>query len=261
MVVVGAVFRPQFPAAQLAEAARVAQACGVDQVWLWEDCFLHGGIASAAVILANSETVSVGIGVLPVPLRNVALTAMEIATLENTFPGRVLPGVGHGVQDWMGQVGARVASPLTLLREQLTCLRALLRGDAVTYAGRYVALDDVRLDWVPAREVPVFAAATGPKTLQLSGELASGTVLTGDTTVDGTRAALGHLRAGGATSAHEVAVYLRCSPGEAEQTAEAVRLYAAAGATTVALQPAEDDDIVEFLRFVGTAVTPLLREV
>jgi alkanesulfonate monooxygenase SsuD/methylene tetrahydromethanopterin reductase-like flavin-dependent oxidoreductase (luciferase family) len=43
--------------------------------------------------------VSVGIGLLPVPLRNVAITAMEAATLHRLFPNRLLLGVGHGVQD------------------------------------------------------------------------------------------------------------------------------------------------------------------
>src|SRR3712207_6924974 len=47
----------------------------------------------------------------PVPLRNVALTAMELATLGRLFPGRIRGGVGHGVQEWMAQVGARVESP------------------------------------------------------------------------------------------------------------------------------------------------------
>lgn len=42
---------------------------------------------------------------------------MEIATLDRAFPGRVRIGVGRGVQDWMRQVGAGVASPMTLLRE------------------------------------------------------------------------------------------------------------------------------------------------
>jgi len=52
-----------------------------------------------------------------VPLRNVALTAMEIATLARLFPGRLTAGIGHGVQDWMGQAGAKVESPMTLARE------------------------------------------------------------------------------------------------------------------------------------------------
>ena len=133
---IACVLRPQLPPEELAGAARAADEAGVRELWLWEDCFAHGGIASAAIVLSNSTALSVGIGVLPVPLRNVALAAMEIATLDRAFPGRVRVGVGHGVQDWMRQVGADVASPMTLLREYLTCLRALLRGDTVTYEGR-----------------------------------------------------------------------------------------------------------------------------
>ena len=78
--------------------------------------------------LASTERLTVGIGVLPAPLRNVVATAMEIATLDAMFPGRVRLGIGHGVQDWMRQAGAAVASPLTLMREYVTALRDLFAG-------------------------------------------------------------------------------------------------------------------------------------
>ena len=81
------------------------------ELWLWEDCFLQGGIAAASVALSSSEALTVGLGVLPAPQRNVVSTAMEIATLEAMFPGRLRVGIGHGVQDWMRQAGAAVASP------------------------------------------------------------------------------------------------------------------------------------------------------
>ena len=96
---------------------------------LWEDCFLEGGIAQAAVVLVLSESLTVGVGVLPAPLRNVVITAMEIATLEAMFPGRLRVGIGHGVQNWMRQAGAAAASPLTLMREYVTALGDLLAGD------------------------------------------------------------------------------------------------------------------------------------
>ncbi|HEV7855048.1 MAG TPA: LLM class flavin-dependent oxidoreductase, partial [Mycobacterium sp.] len=88
-VSVGAVFRPQSAPERLAGAARAADAGGLDELWLWEDCFLAGGISAAAIALANSQRLKVGIGVLPVPMRNVALTAMEIATLDRAYPGRI----------------------------------------------------------------------------------------------------------------------------------------------------------------------------
>jgi len=114
------------PARAPAHPRRAALEAGLEQ--LWEDCFLSGGVSAAAAALAWTENVRVGIGIMPVPFRNIALAAMEVATLRRMFGDRALPGIGHGVQNWTGQVGARAASPLTLLREYATALRSLLCG-------------------------------------------------------------------------------------------------------------------------------------
>src|SRR5829696_1099237 len=271
MTTVGAVFLPQFSPERLRPVALAADGAGLAQLWLWEDCFLHSGIAAASAALAWTSRLSVGIGLLPVPLRNVALTAMELATLHRLFPGRAQVGVGHGVQDWMGQVGARAESPLTLLREQLDALRALLAGRTVTAAGRYVTLDGVALDWPPPAVPPVLAGAEGPRTLRLVGAAADGTVLTGGTTPDGVaraRALIAEGRAeAGRSGPHPVTVYLvaatgpdararldaeaarwgwpsaedRAAAGDVPAVAGAVRRWAAAGADTVVLQPTADE--------------------
>lgn len=257
--IVGCVFRPQNPPERLTAAARAADDVGVEEIWLWEDCFLHGGLTAAAIALAGSERVRIGVGVLPVPLRNVALTAMEIATLERAFPGRLRVGVGHGVQDWMSQVGARVASPLTLLREYATALHRLLRGDTVTVAGRYVTLTEVRLDWPPPAPVDVLLGATGPKTLALAGEVAAGTVLTGGTSPDGVRDAVAVIRAHAPDpDAHRVVTYVPVD-GDAAALADAVRRWHRAGSDTVVLEPPVDADGVSFIRAVGDGVLPALR--
>ncbi|MFC8433205.1 LLM class flavin-dependent oxidoreductase [Streptomyces sp. NPDC057253] len=189
MTALGAVFRPQLPPERLRALARLADEAGLEELWLWEDCFLEGGISTAAAALAWTERLRVGVGLLPVPLRNVAITAMEAATLHRMFPGRPILAVGHGVQDWMGQVGARAESPLTLLREHLDALRALLSGERITTRGRYVSLDGVALDWPPDGPVEVLTGATGPRTLRLAGECADGTVLTAGTSPEGVRRA------------------------------------------------------------------------
>src|SRR5690606_37425805 len=166
MTTLACIIRPSVPPARVVPLARAVEAAGIDEIWLWEDCFQTGGISAATAVLAATEHVRVGLGVMPTPLRNVALTAMEVATVEGMFPGRLIPGIGHGVQPWMAQVGARAASPLTLMREYATTLRALLAGERVTTSGRYVRLVDVALEWPPARAVPVPVAATGPKSLR-----------------------------------------------------------------------------------------------
>ncbi|MBQ1122672.1 LLM class flavin-dependent oxidoreductase [Streptomyces sp. B15] len=246
----GAVFRPQLPPERLRSVVRAADEAGLEQLWLWEDCFLESGIATAAAALAWSERLRVGVGLLPVPLRNVALTTMETATLRRLFPGRFAVGLGHGVQDWMGQVGARVDSPVTLLREHLDTMRALLRGERVTVEGRYVKLDGVALDWPPpartseaapvkapptapatapatdlasgpvsaaASDTAVLAGARGPRSLRLSGEAADGTVLDSNTTFAGIRRARQLIDEGraaaGRTDRHEVVHYLSTATG------------------------------------------------
>src|SRR3954469_1442868 len=113
----GVVFRPQQPPEALRAAVLAAEQAGVEELWLWEDCFLEGGLTTAAAALAWSDRLRVGVGLLPVPLRNVAIAAMETATLLRMFPGRATIAAGHGVQEWMGQLGVRAESPLTLLRE------------------------------------------------------------------------------------------------------------------------------------------------
>ncbi len=289
MTGLGAVFRPQLAPERLRAVARTADEAGLEELWLWEDCFREGGISTAAAALAWTERVRVGVGLLPVPLRNVAITAMEAATLHRMFPGRAILGVGHGVQDWMGQVGARVESPLTLLREHLLALRALLAGERVTTEGRYVRLDGVELDWPPGQGVEVLAGATGPRSLRLAGEAADGTVLTASTPPDGVRQARRLVDEGraaaGRTDAHKVVVYLLAATGagarerlraelaaegvgsvpelgvagDAEAVAEAVRRLAEAGADSVILQPTGDEPDPEgFVRFAAEEVRPLV---
>ncbi len=105
MTGLGAVFRPQLAPERLRAVARAADEAGLEELWLWEDCFREGGISTAAAALAWTERVRVGVGLLPVPLRNVAITAMEAATLHRMFPGRAILGVGTACRTGWGRSG------------------------------------------------------------------------------------------------------------------------------------------------------------
>lgn len=240
-------FRPQLPPERLHDVVTAADAAGIDELWLWEDCFLEGGIATASAALARSSRVRIGLGLLPVPLRNPALAAMELATLERLAPGRVIAGFGHGVLDWMGQVGARVASPLTLLREYVVAVRALLEGRTVDTAGRYVTLRDVTLDWPPAAAPQLVIGATGPKTLRLAGELGDGVVLSGGTSPDDVRAAREIIDEGYAASGRagrsRVTVYVpvdTTAPDLRGRLRERAAEFGAAGADAVSFEAPSD---------------------
>ncbi|MBM2618734.1 LLM class flavin-dependent oxidoreductase [Actinoplanes sp. LDG1-06] len=275
MTTIGAIFLPSNPPESLRSVAQAADQAGLEELWLWEDCFLNGGLTASTAALAWTENLRVGVGIMPVPFRNVASLAMEVATLGRMFGERALPGIGHGVQEWMGQVGARAASPLTLLREYATALRALLHGESVTVEGRYVKLDNVKLDWPPAVPPLLSVAAGGPKTIALAGEVGDAVVLSGGTSPAQVAEAakvvtdaqivvfLPALTGPGAAEklAADALVYKADYPGVSGSPAEiaaGVAEFVAAGASKVILQPVPGEDPAAYARWVAEEIRPLV---
>jgi alkanesulfonate monooxygenase SsuD/methylene tetrahydromethanopterin reductase-like flavin-dependent oxidoreductase (luciferase family) len=231
----------------------------------------------------------VGIGLMPAPLRQVALAAMEIATLQRVFPGRFVPVIGHGVQRWMAQLGVKPASPMTLLAEYATALRALLAGDEVTVDGDYVHLDAVRLVHPPERPI-LLIGGEGPRTLELAATHGDGTMLTSALSEERVRDAaevvhrvtdgrphelVGHLMVFRGDGAHErMAQQLRSWPdgatavvaesadtaAQAAQVASAVDRLVELGLTRVLVHSTdEEQDPVGFVTWVGDEVAPRVR--
>jgi len=287
----GFAYIPTMPPEILIEVARAADSAGLDDLWVWEDAFKQSGIAAATAALGATSRIRVAIGLMPVPLRNVGLSAMEIALVDRLFPGRFVPAIGHGVQDWMQQAGVRVDTPLALLREYEIALRQLLAGESVSTDGTFVRLDNVQLGWPPLREIPLMVGGTGPRTLDFAGSLAHGTILPNAWTDAELGAAVeritaAHSAGDNAGREHEIVYTLIAATGEGAESrvatesrnwretpaegvgaagdaaiiAAAVQRLAAIGATTIVIQPTEDEpDLPGFIRFLGEQVRPLLR--
>ncbi|XBH21555.1 LLM class flavin-dependent oxidoreductase [Jonesiaceae bacterium BS-20] len=134
-------------------------------------------MAQAAAVLAATKTIVVGIGILPAGARNAAFAAMELATLAQLFPGRIIAGLGHGMPGWMRQAGAWPSSPLGLLEEFTHAVRALLSGVPGPAAGRFVNVAGVVLKELPDAVPPIVLGVRGPKSLALTGKIADGVVL------------------------------------------------------------------------------------
>jgi len=207
----GFVVRPEHPPELLPDLAREVEAAGFDELWLWEDCFLSGGIAATGAALAATSHIRVGLGIMPTPVRNAAFAAMEIAALARLHPGRLLPGFGHGVTAWMRQIGAKPDSQLGLLEELVAAVRALLAGEQVTVDGEYVRLEGVRLDHPPDDVPPVYVGVRRQRSLAASGRVADGTILSEPSSPEYLRWALEQIAA---TRPHRLTVYSWCSIDE-----------------------------------------------
>ncbi|MDQ4117762.1 MAG: LLM class flavin-dependent oxidoreductase [Actinomycetota bacterium] len=163
---------------RLGPLAARCEGVGLDEVWLAEDYFFYGGFTGCAQALGATERIRVGLGVASCVARHPSVTAMEIATLERTFPGRFLPGIGHGVPAWVAQMGLTPRSPMRTLTEAVTGVRALLGGGKpYSTDGGAFTFHDVALAHPPEGEVPLYLGVIGAKGCELAGRLAEGNVL------------------------------------------------------------------------------------
>lgn len=172
-LLLGSAIRPE----DILSAAREGERMGLDEIWLAEDYFYAAAFSSAAAVLAATSRVRVGIGVASALVRHPAVTAMEIATLERMFPGRLAPGLGFGLPMWVGQMGLSPGRPVRALAERLGIVRELLAGGTVTAEGEGYHLDKVALAYPPDRAPGVALGVSGPKMLRMAAEQADGLVL------------------------------------------------------------------------------------
>lgn len=70
---------------------------------------------------------------------------MDFASLMRAYPGRFLPGIGHGRPGWLPQVGQLPSSLMACLSEVTEVTQRLLEGETVTFHGRHVKVDEVAI--------------------------------------------------------------------------------------------------------------------
>ena len=173
----GVMFLRERPPSELVPFARFVERAGLDELWIVEDCFWAAGPTAVAAALASTERLTVGFGIAPAVVRNAAVAAMEMSGIACLFPGRFIAGFGHGVADWMRQIGALPPSQLAAFDETVDAIRRLMDGESVTVHGRHVHLDDVQLVFPPSPRPPIVAGVTGPKSIDVATRVADGLLL------------------------------------------------------------------------------------
>jgi 5,10-methylenetetrahydromethanopterin reductase len=143
-------------------------------VWFAENLFARGILPAAAACAVATQRLGIGAGVFNPYNRHPTLIAMEIGALDELAGSRVRLGIGSGVGGAVERMGMSYARPVTALREAIAIVRALLAGEEVAFAGELFKVDRVKLDYAPRRDIAIFMAGRGDRSLALCGERADG---------------------------------------------------------------------------------------
>ena len=188
-VVVGlSLLHEQFPLPQLVEFGVQAEQAGFAAVWAddhfepWQDNLGHCGLAwvTLAALGQRTQRLLLGTGVTCPSYRyRPQIVAQAFASLGLLYPGRVFLGVGAGeaVNELPGGGGwGAYQERVARLEEAVMLIRRLWTGEWVSHQGRYYPVEQARLYDVPSPPVPIYVAASGPKSMAMAGKIGDGLI-------------------------------------------------------------------------------------
>jgi 5,10-methylenetetrahydromethanopterin reductase len=182
-------FMPTAPPQEVVRWAKTAESAGFellgisDSQSICRDVYITLGLCAA-----NTERIRLGPRVITPITRHPAVAASAAATLEDLAPNRTLLGIGSG-DSAAYNIGHRAAS-LAELADYALAIRSLLTEGSVEYRGKRA-----RFTWARLR-VPIYLAASGPKTLRLAGSIADGVVIRTGLLPEIVRDSINQVRAG-----------------------------------------------------------------
>jgi probable F420-dependent oxidoreductase len=248
------------------EVAQTAEGLGYDSLWAGEHLSFHNPILDLTTVLATfaarTERITIGAGVVLLPLRHPSLVAKAFGSLDWLSGGRVVLGVGvggEGGKDFEA-AGVPIEERGARTDEAIDALRELLAGGSGSFTGRFFSFDGVSIEpngrppiWVGGRSAAALrraAALDGWMPIWVSAErfardsaalppdVARAVVLPALVGPKDRLAA--HLAERYRMEVRPELVERYCCAGTEEECAARVREYVEAGAQHVLLTPACD---------------------
>ena len=168
------------------ELVQEADRLGYHSVWAAE-AYGSDAVTMLSWYGASTKQIKLGAGILQMPARTPAMTAMTAVTLSELSGGRFLLGLGlSGPQVVEGWHGRPYGKPLGKTREYVEIVRKIIeRKERVTHDGEHYQLPytgpgstglgrSLRLTVKPSHEIPIYLASIGPKNVALTAEIADG---------------------------------------------------------------------------------------
>jgi F420-dependent oxidoreductase-like protein len=159
------------------DAALELESLGFDSLWLCDHVFglpqpelpIFEAWSELAALAAVTRRAELGVLVTPPFLRNPALLAKQIATIDQIAGGRVIAGLGAG---WYEEEFRGYGAPFPPLRErhaalEETCqiLRGMWSETRFSFHGRHYRVEAAPCEPKPARRTPILVGGAGERVL------------------------------------------------------------------------------------------------
>ena len=155
--------------------AQHAEKAGLDNVWL-ANIFSFDAITTLALIGRETQRIGLGTAVTPTYPRHPTAIAQQALTTAAASNNRFTLGIGLShklvIEDMLGM---SYDKPAKHMREYLSVLMPLARGEQANFEGEHYRVRGVTLDIPGAQRMPVVIAGLGPVMLKLAAQLADGT--------------------------------------------------------------------------------------
>ncbi len=167
----------QLPMDAIPELAQLAEAHGFDCAWGGEANNKDPTVMLSA-IAAVTKRLKVGSAVYHILGRTPATLALQAAGLDELSSGRFLLGIGSSnptIAKWHGQT---MDHPLGRVEEYVDIVRAAIRGEKLSFSGKYFSAQNFKMAFKPSgRVIPIYLAAFGPKMTRLAGRISDGVLI------------------------------------------------------------------------------------
>jgi F420-dependent oxidoreductase-like protein len=164
---------------------QAADELGYHVVWSAE-AYGSDAVVPLAWLAGQTKKIHLGTGIMQMPARTPAMTAMTATTLDQLSGGRFLLGLGvSGPQVVEGWHGVRYGKPLVRTREYVEAVRKIWAREApFTHKGEHYqvpydgpgasGLGKPLKSILHGRQIPIYIAAIGPKSVAQAAEIADG---------------------------------------------------------------------------------------
>ena len=185
-LMIGATAGPDGTIDGLIKQAQNAEDKGFDNLWM-ANIFELDAISALRIIGHSTAKIGLGTAVTPTYPRHPTAIAQQALTTGAASKGRFSLGIGLSHQVVIeNMLGFSYDKPAKHMREYLSILGPLMKGESVSFQGEQYTINNVKLTIPGAEPVPVLVAALGPVMLNLAGQLADGTItwMTGPRTLE-----------------------------------------------------------------------------